>query len=225
MVRKTKTRHKTKPAKRKLFKNSKQKAELEERNGLFQFDEVIGLINAFIKSRKKYKLRPSTIQSLHRIAIKDIFTCAGNYRNEDNDVIIEGSDHEPPDWLLVPGFVEDMCEYVNKGRKTPIHYSAYVMWRLNWIHPFAGGNGRTTRAVSHLVLCTKLGYIVPGTPSIPEQIVADRDPYYDALTIADNGWKKGKIDVKRFEKLLSDMLAKQLVSIISDATGDKSLIN
>ncbi|MBL8221394.1 MAG: Fic family protein, partial [Bryobacterales bacterium] len=34
-----------------------------------------------------------------------------------------------------------------------------VMWRLNWIHPFFGGNGRTARSASYLVLCASLNSI------------------------------------------------------------------
>jgi len=33
-----------------------------------------------------------------------------------------------------------------------------------------------------LVLCVRLGYPLPGTHTIPEQIAANKKPYYDALT-------------------------------------------
>jgi Fic family protein len=89
------------------------------------------------------------------------------------------------------------------------------MWRLNWIHPFAGGNGRTSRAVSYLVLCAKLGYRIPGTKTIPDQIVDCRAPYYEAL---DAALEKGSIDVRGMEALLTNMLAVQLSSILKKAT-------
>jgi hypothetical protein len=44
------------------------------------------------------------------------------------------------------------------------------MWSMNWIHPFFGGNGRTARALSYLVLSVKLGFVRPGTKTIPELI-------------------------------------------------------
>ncbi len=113
-----------------------------------------------------------------------------------------------------------MCEYVNgDSNATPVHLASYVMWRVNWIHPFFGGNGRTARAASYLVLCTKLGFIVPGTPAMPELIVANRDPYYEALRAADTAWKKGRLDLTAMEKLLSGLLATQLVAIHKKATG------
>ena len=96
---------------------------------------------------------------------------AGNYRPGGGHV--EGSEHEPVGAHLVPELVEDMCDYVNHHWEdsTPIHLAAYVMWRLNWIlHPFADGNGRTSRIVSYVVLSIRAGSILPGTPTIPDQI-------------------------------------------------------
>lgn len=119
--------------------------------------------------------------------------------------------------------VEEMCDYVNHNwnSKSPIHLAAYLMWRVNWIHPFAGGNGRTSRAVSYLVMCSRLGYRVPGTLTIPEQIVANREPYYAALDVADAAWVGGELDVSAMEKLLSEMLAAQLLSVHKQAvTGE-----
>ena len=48
---------------------------------------------------------------------------------------------------MVAELVEDMCDYVNENweAKSAIHLAAYIMWRLNWIHPFADGNGRLSR--------------------------------------------------------------------------------
>jgi Fic family protein len=95
------------------------------------------------------------------------------------------------------------------------------MWRLNWIHPFAGGNGRTSRAVSYLVLCARPGYRIPGTNTIPEQIVANRQPYYEALDEADAAWAKNTTDVRAMERLLAHALAVQLSSILEAAGGSE----
>jgi Fic family protein len=69
--------------------------------------------------------------------------------------------------------------------KKPLHLASYVMWRLNWIHPFTDGNGRTSRAVSYLVLCIRLRALLPGKLTIPEQIEQDKTPYYRALEAAE----------------------------------------
>ncbi len=79
--------------------------------------------------------------------------------------------------------MNEMCEYVNDNlhTRTAFHLSAYVMWRHNWIHPFADGNGRTSRVLSYIVLSIATGYVLPGIPAIPEQIQKDRSGYFTAL--------------------------------------------
>ncbi|MFE0752815.1 Fic family protein [Inquilinus sp. NPDC058860] len=121
----------------------------------------------------------------------------------------------------MPALIEDMCDYVNDNwdTKTAIHLAAYVMWRLNWIHPFDDGNGRTSRIVSYLILCAHLGSRLPGSKTIPDQISENKDPYYKALESADQTWKQGKLDLAALEKLLEDLLAAQLVSIMEQAKG------
>jgi Fic family protein len=46
--------------------------------------------------------------------------------------------------------IEFMCDYVNDrwAEASAVHLCAYVLWRLNWIHPFGDGNGRTARAIA-----------------------------------------------------------------------------
>jgi len=89
------------------------------------------------------------------------------------------------------------------------------MWRLNWIHPFTERNGRTSRAASYLVLCAKEQLLLPGGYSIPEQIVENRTPYYEALEDGDanfesNGGEINRETVPAMEELLAVMLARQL---------------
>ena len=112
-----------------------------------------------------------------------------------------------------------MCEYIQSlwSDRSPIHLSSYVMWRLNWIHPFVDGNGRTSRAVSYLVLCAKLGYRLPGTKTIPERIAEEKRPYYAALGQADKAWQEGRVDVSEMERPLESHLEAQLAEIRQQA--------
>jgi fido (protein-threonine AMPylation protein) len=203
-----------------LYANAAQKADLEARNGLLQYDEVIRLATEAIASTTPFKLRPSMCQLLQRKAIHEIYTCAGNYRT--GPVFIRGTNHQPPAPEEVPALVEELCDYVNGNlNRSAIHLAAYLMWRVNWIHPFMGGNGRTSRAISYLVMCVRAGEIFNGTNTIPDQIVACRDPYYAALDAADLAWQDKKVvDVSVMEDLLKGMLAKQLLSAIQGATTD-----
>src|SRR5437660_648445 len=112
-----------------------------------------------------------------------------------------------------------MCRYVNEhwraadeDLKDALHLAAYLMWRLNWIHPFRDGNGRTSRAVSYLILTIRLGQILGGKPTIADQIVDNKDPYYKALDDADAAWKENRLDLTAMEKLLNRLLEVQLAS-------------
>jgi Fic family protein len=101
-----------------------------------------------------------------------------------------------------------------------LHLAAYVMWRINWIHPFDDGNGRTARAASYLVLCVKLGYRLPGKRSLLDLIVDNKQPYYAALEAADAARAdNNRIDVSALEGLLERLLAAHLVGVLEEAKG------
>lgn len=201
-----------------LIKDPKERAEAEVRNGFRQYDAGIALAQEAI-DRCAFRLRPSTILALHREALRNISMYAGNFRP--GPVEIRKSRHVPPDAHLVPELVEDLCDYVNGAWNTAsaLHLAAYVMWRLNWIHPFADGNGRTSRIASYLVLLAKSGAVLPGKPTIPDQIQADRSGYFAALDAADDAYKEGRIDLSNMEGLLSGMLAKQLLAYYEEVGG------
>lgn len=200
-----------------LITDPEEKARREARNGLLQFDLVDQMIEEGLDPERKFRLRASKILALQRAAIDGISLYAGNYRPA--GVEIKGSKHEPVGAHLVPELVEDLCDYVNDNwtEKSPVHLASYVMWRLNWVHPFVDGNGRTSRALSYLILCVRLGSSLPGNPSVPDQISANKDPYYKALEAADAAFGGGSVDVSEMENLIGALLAKQLVKVHQDA--------
>jgi len=206
-----------------LYDTPEQKADLEARNGLLQFDEVKQLV---AKSREDFNLTSEILLRLQYLAIHDIYNCAGKFRTGPvylSRSTVDPSLHQPGPWEEVPRHVEKMCDYVNTNfGKSAVHLSAYVMWRHNWIHPFFGGNGRTSRSLAYLVLCARLGYDVPGSPTVP-QLIADvpknNDRYFRALHSADAADKNGRLDVSEMEELVSNCLAAQLVSVFDQAGG------
>ncbi len=193
-------------------------ALIEAQNGFRQFDRMIELIEAAVAPGARFRLRPSTLVELNRYAVEGLMVAPGAYRMV--PIAITKSNHIPPPPEDVPAHIDNMCEYVEDNwGATPVHLAAYVLWRLNWIHPFRDGNGRTARAVSYLTLCARLGYRIPGSTTIPERIAANKDPYYDALDDADAAWKEGRLDVSRMENMVATHLASQLIAIHNSATG------
>jgi Fic family protein len=158
------------------------------------------------------------ILDLQREAVTGIEKDAGRIRT--SEVGIHGSAHSPPPPHLVAGHLTEFCDFINNSwhERTAFFLSAYAMWRLNWIHPFTDGNGRTSRALSYAILCIKLGYVLPGSPTIPQQIEEDNAHYIAALEGADAAIREERLDVSEMERMIRAMLARQLLSVI-DAAG------
>ena len=194
-----------------------EEAKRESENALAQFDQVLDMIDDVTRDGRSFRLRLSMILGLHRTALEGLSKYAGIPRPA--DVTIGQSKHTPPKAHLVAGLIEEMCDFVQDQfeKAKAIHLCAYVMWRLNWIHPFTDGNGRTSRALAYYVLCAKTGYRLPGHVTLPEQIAADKSPYYAALESADEHWKDGSLDLSELEQLLDSCLAEQLLTAYSDA--------
>lgn len=204
------------PARPDLIQDEEEVARREAENALRQYDAVLDMIDSVARDNRPFRLRPSMISRLHEIALDGISNFAGRYRP--GPVKIAKSKHIPPDAHRVQELVEELCDWVNEHWKDrPIFLSAYVMWRLNWIHPFEDGNGRTSRAVAYLVLCCRLGDRLPGRKTIPEQIAENKEPYYDALEEADSAYERGELDISKMEELLEGYLATQLKSVFENA--------
>ncbi len=202
-----------------LISDADDRAAKEASNGLRQIDAVVEIVEHHVETGRPFRLRVSTLLHLHRIALEGISAYAGNFRPA--GIEIGGSKHQPIGAFLVPGSIEEMCDYVNENwdSSSALHLAAYTLWRLNWIHPFTDGNGRTARATSYLALCVKLRYPIYAPNSVPEQIAQDKKPYYAALEAADIAWSEGRLDVSAVEELLDALLARQLYGVLRNARG------
>lgn len=194
-------------------------ARREAENGLRQTYLAFDIIRGFIKDHERpFKLTQNLLLQLHAKALEGLHPLAGTYRN--GPASITGSKHTPPHYLQVADEVADLCAYINGNwsHKSAIHLCAYSLWRLNWIHPFADGNGRTARAASYVILSVKLDSLLPGTRTIPDRIADNKRPYYEALETSDEILKNsGKVDVSQMEELLDTLLAAQLVQAAEQA--------
>jgi Fic family protein len=186
-----------------------------------QYAVALDIIRTHVHDPERpFRLRSNIILRLNKEALDGIHPLAGTFRNTPAE--IHGSNHEPVEPFMVAEETAHLCEYVNDNWSTrsALHLAAYVLWRLNWIHPFADGNGRTARTVSYVVLSIKLNGLLPGVPTIPEQIASDKTPYYHLLEEADAVWKATQqVDVSQIEEMLGGMLAKQLVAAANSAAA------
>ena len=100
----------------------------------------------------------SSLLSMHRALLGDSNpTIAGRLRQE--PVWIGGSDLSPAGALFVPphhervpAALEDLLAFMRRPDLPPLTKAALAHAQLETIHPFADGNGRTGRALTHVVL-------------------------------------------------------------------------
>jgi Fic family protein len=90
--------------------------------------------------------------------------------------------------------------------------AAFVLWRLNFIHPFINGNGRTARAACHFVLCLKAGGWLPGDPILPELIRYNRAEDVSRLQAVDATLAAGALDLTPIHEFLTRLIDEQIRS-------------
>lgn len=183
-------------------------AKVQEQNLLRQYDLLsncieIGLEKG-IESFDKY-----TLWALNYAAVANIAQFGGRYREEP----IYVGNHHPPHFKDVPNLLDRFFSLIHENWSIMDHPTllpAYALWRLNWIHPFVEGNGRTARAACYTLICMRQGRLLGGTKIVPERIRENRRPYYDALKAADLAWEQGGFNVSQLADYLSGLLKAQL---------------
>jgi Fic family protein len=180
---------------------------VQEKNLIRQYDLLtncieIGLIQGHA-ALDKY-----TLWALNHVAIANISQFGGRFRQEP---IYVGS-HVPPHFKDVPELMDRFISTIHENwfNWTVTELAAYGLWRLNCIHPFIEGNGRTARATCYYLLCVKSKSLLPGKRIVPERIRDDRTGYVNGLIAADRAWHEGNLDFSVLEAYLARLLEAQL---------------
>jgi fido (protein-threonine AMPylation protein) len=183
--------------------------ELAIANGLRQYDFLRSIVSASLACQRPF-LSEHVLKALNFQAIICLHTNAGEYR----PCSVTVGNHNPPDHYRVKALMEDFVNQVNRAWETAdmVFLAAYVLWRLNYIHPFINGNGRTARAACYFVLCVKAGRWLPGTTILPELIRRRRPEYVAALQAADLSLAAGTLNLGQIHALLSLLIQEQLNS-------------
>jgi Fic family protein len=187
-------------------------AKVQEQNLLRQYDLLLNCIEIGlekgIESFDKY-----TLWSLNAAAVANIAQFGGRYREEP----IYVGNHLPPPFKDVSNEMDRFISVIHENWDVlghPTLLPAYALWRLNWIHPFVEGNGRTARAACYYLICMRQGRLLPGKKIVPERIRENRGRYYAALAEADRHWNEGNFNVNALAEYLSDLLKGQLTESI-----------
>lgn len=184
-------------------------ARLLERNLIRQYDLLANCIEIGQK-QGPFALDKYVLWALNHAAVANISQFGGRFREEP----IYVGNHIPPHFDSVPDLMDRFISFIHENwdNLSPTQLAAYGLWRLNWIHPFIEGNGRTARAVCYYLLCVKYGGLLPGDKIVPERIRENRTPYYEALKAADRAWADGNLDLSELEAYLANLLDQQLTT-------------
>lgn len=146
--------------------------------------------------------------ALNHVAVANISQFGGRFRKEP----IYVGDHKPPHFNEVDDWMDRFISTVQENWYvwTSTELAAYGLWRLNWIHPFIEGNGRTARAACYYLLCVRSGALLPGRKILPERIRESRDEYEAALHAADRAWDDGHLDFTEMEDYIAHLVQAQL---------------
>lgn len=152
---------------------------------------VLANIDALQEGIAQAAVRPSldlaTICDINRtlLAHTDLHEWGGRIRDTQNwiggnNVNPIGAAFVPPQPQHVPKLLDDLIRFCNESPLPPLAKAAVAHAQLETIHPFADGNGRTGRALVHVIL--KQAGIVPSVvPPISLILATNRARYVSNL--------------------------------------------
>ena len=195
--------------------DEKTLAERQQRNS--NVNRAIDWIENFIlengNEKGRFVVEESHIRFVHAICMNGLLKRPGFYRTTPLERM--GTHDPPPPEQVAPLMASFVSELNSKWQSSDfIDVGAFFIWRLNWIHPFADGNGRVARLFSYFLMNMRVGRNFPGKKDylVPVQLANDEKPlgkrrlYVDALRYADKG------DLQPIKYLLLDTLHTQIKS-------------
>jgi Fic family protein len=166
--------------------------------------EVIANINAMRFAVEEATSGPLTIEAIidiHRVLLEGApsSSFAGTVRDEQswiggNDYNPCGADFVPPPQSELPRLLNDLVDFCNDDRLAPLVQAAMAHAQFETIHPFADGNGRTGRALIHVLLRRRK--LAPFyVPPISVIMAAQKQRYIDSLVSFREGQDERLIEV------------------------------
>jgi Fic family protein len=164
----------------------------DERSSDVTAVEVLGNIAAMLYGIERVGLGEGidvdVLLEIHRrlLAGTRLQMHGGSFRDVQN--WIGGSDYNPcsadfvpPPPELVSGLMNDLCGFCNSDDLPPVAQAAIAHAQFETIHPFVDGNGRTGRAVIHLVL-RRRGLALRVSPPVSLVLATLARDYVNGLT-------------------------------------------
>lgn len=153
---------------------------------------IVGNVRLMQAAKKLTTINSGSILAIHRILLEESAPrLAGALRSE--PVWIGGSDLYPldadyiaPHHRHLPDLVDDFVQFCNRGDIPALVHAAISHAHFENIHPFADGNGRTGRALIH-VLLRQRGLTEYTSLPLSAALLTDVEKYFGALAAYRSG--------------------------------------
>ncbi|XP_059617299.1 protein adenylyltransferase Fic [Phlebotomus argentipes] len=169
---------------------------IDEHNEILGLDSALKYINASLVNRNDF-ISLKDILEIHKRVLGHVDPIEGGVLRT-TQVYVGG--HIPPGPGDLQSLMDRFEQWLNAPQTTSLHpvkLAALAHYKLVHIHPFADGNGRTSRLLMNTILM-RAGY--------PPAIIAkqQRLQYYDALQTANEG------DVRPFVRFIAECAGRTL---------------
>ena len=209
--------------------------EIRRLNRASTMNVVAGLVKSLLaKQARLGDGRPpipdeAALRLLHHTATLFLLAKPGHYRDYDFHAVEDGVVvFAPPRGRNIKGlmrrFFRDLASLWATGDALDV--AAFVLWRINWIHPFTDGNGRTAIAFAYACLCLKLGALLPGGDAMFNSITADRERYRRYLRAQDHANEAaagptGEPDLSLLKAFLDELLLRQMQTAEAEGSANR----
>jgi Fic family protein len=131
-----------------------------------------------------------------------------------NDHTPCGADFVPPDPAGVPALMDDLVAFAGEEDLPPLVQAGIAHAQFETIHPFADGNGRTGRALVHVIL-RRRGLAPVFVPPVSVVLAARRERYIAAL----GAFREGRVADWMEHFAVAAARSAQLATAYLDAVG------
>lgn len=175
------------------FEESKEVDSIKE---IENIENAINYVNHCFDEDKDFKISNKFIKELHYIITNGLKNEGskeiGSYRT--CNVKINKAIHIPPNPIVVPGFMQDLIEWINRDDKMQMQLLKVAIAHhcFTWIHPFDNGNGRMSRILTYSML-RQYGFDMAYLLNSTAVFCIDRNKYFKMLQIADENTNDSKL--------------------------------
>ncbi len=191
-------------------------AIIESKRVLGPAKDIIEVSNAIEVYKQIDKFNPFNEKSFlaaHKMLMQGLIKNAGQYRSAGAGIVKAAQiTHVAPPASNVPFLMKDLFKYLQQSKELLLIKSCVFHYEMEFIHPFADGNGRMGRLWQTLLLMQQ--YAVFEFLPFETLISKNQKSYYQALSKSD---KQGESTI--FIEFMLTILCNSLDELLAERSG------